>query len=176
MGVSQMLNRSGVPPANVGRPLVEVLAPWLRKAQNIHGITSVQTSLFQPWDVYKGSPPITFSRCLTTHQTVPYEFCKRLESPNLIQSFTAICCTYNLPFVRRKVTILSGYAQVKKNNKAGDVGVVTEELKIDVSDLMTKAKKLFSLYLESQDIPRECRLSYKTQEGRYSKSGILQTN
>ncbi|ENN79632.1 uncharacterized protein LOC109534643 [Dendroctonus ponderosae] len=74
--------------------LVEVLAPWLRKAQNIHGITSVQTSLFQPWDVYKGSPPITFSRCLTTHQTVPYEFCKRLESPNLIQSFTASILSY----------------------------------------------------------------------------------
>lgn len=51
-------------------------------------------STFQPWESLGSSSPVTFTRCLTNNENVPYNFCKRLESPNLIQGFGANVFTY----------------------------------------------------------------------------------
>ncbi|XP_066254254.1 proteasome assembly chaperone 1 [Euwallacea similis] len=79
--------------------IVELLSPWIKNAKYIHCITSSPVSAFQTLE--KTSSEITFSRCISTDVEVPYNFCKRLEAPNLIEGLSAsiltycVCCNIN---------------------------------------------------------------------------------
>ncbi|XP_066152143.1 proteasome assembly chaperone 1 [Euwallacea fornicatus] len=72
--------------------IVELLSPWINSAKYIHCITSSPISAFQTLE--RTSNEITFSRCISTDVKVPYNFCKKLEAPNLIQGLSASVLTY----------------------------------------------------------------------------------
>lgn len=74
--------------------IVELMTPWLNKAKSIHGVTSALISTFQPSEILRENSPITFTRCLTNLDNVPYSFCKRLETPNVAKELGASVLTY----------------------------------------------------------------------------------
>ncbi|XP_030755704.1 uncharacterized protein LOC115882023 [Sitophilus oryzae] len=72
--------------------IVEILAPWLKKAKTIHAITTELINNLKPAEKYRDV--VTVTKCLTNSSELPYG--SRLETPNLIQGLGATVLTYCL--------------------------------------------------------------------------------
>ncbi|XP_050303431.1 uncharacterized protein LOC126741138 [Anthonomus grandis grandis] len=73
--------------------IVDVLTPWIKAAKEVHCITTALTSSFQPSECIDTST-VTFTKCLTNLESVPFNFCDRLQAPNLVNGFGANVLSY----------------------------------------------------------------------------------
>ncbi|XP_060526397.1 uncharacterized protein LOC132702018 [Cylas formicarius] len=72
--------------------IVEIFEKWIAKASKIYSVTSSSIVLYQNDEIFP--KPETLVRCLTNNGKVPFDFCEKLEAPNLITGLGAGVLSY----------------------------------------------------------------------------------